>query len=114
MDFSKSIRRFRRKIRPVGEKLEKGRQNTSRLQTKNIVIKAAIFLTLVVVTYAAFPRSELYQYSVTVGDYWRHETLAAPFDFAIYKDEGVIESDKRVIRYNTQPSFREVVALSKS
>ncbi len=109
MDFFKSIRRFRRKIRPVGEKLEKGRQNDTRQVRKNLIIKAAIFLTLVVVTYMAFPRSELYQYKVEVGDYWRHESLTAPFDFAIYKDERVIESDKREIRYTTQPYFQEVL-----
>ena len=108
MDFFKSIRRFRRKIRPVGEKLEKGRQNTTREVRKNRIVKAAIFLTLVIVTYMAFPRSELYQYKVEVGDYWRHESLTAPFDFAIYKDERVIESDKREIRYTTQPYFQEV------
>ena len=108
MEFFKSIRRFRRKIRPVGEKLEKGRGNDTKLHRKNLVIKAAIFFTLVVVTFLAYPRSELYQYNVEVGDYWRLESLKAPFDFAIYKDEGVIASDIRAIRHTTQPYFQEV------
>ena len=92
----------------MGEKLEKGRRNDTKLHRKNLVIKAAIFLTLVAVTFLAYPRSERYQYNVEKGDYWRHESLDAPFDFAIYKDEGVIESDKRAIRYNTLPYFQEV------
>ena len=109
MEFFKSIRRFRRKIRPVGEKLEKGRRNDTKLLRKNLAIKATIFISLVVVTFLAYPRNELYQYTVEVDDYWRHETLKAPFDFPIYKDVGVIESEKRAIRYNTQPYFEEVV-----
>lgn len=108
MEFFKSIRRFRRKIRPVGEKLEKGRRNDTKLQKKNLVIKGAIFLTLLAVTFFAYPRSEIYQYNIAVGDYWHHESIEAPFDFAIFKDEGVIESEKRAIRYNTQPYFQEV------
>ncbi len=108
MKFFKSIRRFRRKIRPVGEKLEKGRRNDTKLQRNNLVIKGAIFCTLVVVTFLAFPKSEVYQYNVAVGDYWHHESVEAPFDFAIFKDEGVNESEKRAIRYNTQPYFQKV------
>ena len=108
MEFFKSIRRFRRKIRPVGEKLEKGRRNDTRLQRKNLVIKGAIFLTLLTITFFAYPRSEVYQYNVEVGDYWHHESVEAPFDFAIFKDEGVIESEKRAIRYNSPPYFQDV------
>lgn len=108
MDFFKSIRRFRRKIRPVGENLEKGRQNDAKLQRKNLLVKSAIFLSLVAVTFLAFPTSELYHFNVEAGDYWRYESLEAPFDFAIFKDEGVIESEKRDIRYNTPPFFKEV------
>ena len=91
MDFFQSIRRFRRKIRPVGERLEKGRSNTDRLKKKNLAVKAAIFFVLIAITFFAYPRSELYQYEVEVGDYWRHESLMSPFDFAIYKDEGIID-----------------------
>ena len=108
MDIFKSIRRFRRKIRPVGEKLEKGRQSETNLLTKNLVVKGLIFLVLLVVSYLAFPRSELYQFSVEEGESWRYETLKAPFDFAIFKDPGVIESEKRNIRFSTAPYFNEV------
>ena len=109
MDFFKVIRRFRRKIRPVGEKLEKGREQAEHELLKNIAVKAGIFFILLVVGYIAYPRSELYQFSVEVGDSWRYEALKAPYDFAIFKDPGVIESEKRLIRFSTPPYFREVV-----
>lgn len=108
MDINRFIRRFRRKIRPVGEKLEKGRNSENQLATKNLFIKSVIFFALLLISYIAFPKSELYQFSVEAGESWRYETLRAPFDFPIYKDEGVIESEKRNIRYTTPPYFSEI------
>ena len=108
MEINRFIRRFRRKIRPVGEKLEKGRKTEEQLLTKNIFIKSVIFLALLSISYIAFPQSELYQFSVEAGESWRYETLKAPFDFPIYKDIGVIESEKRNIRYTTPPYFSEI------
>ena len=92
----------------MGEKLEKGRKSEENLLTKNLVVKGLIFLVLLVVSYLAFPRSELYQFPVEEGESWRYETLKAPFDYAIYKAPGVIESEKRNIRYTTPPYFNEV------
>ena len=108
MDINKFLRRFRRKIRPVGENLEKGRKSDDQLITKNIFLKSIIFLTLLLVSYVAFPKSELYQFSVEPGEAWRNEMLRAPFDFPIYKDQGVIESEKRNIRFTTAPYFSEI------
>ncbi len=108
MDLNKIIRRFRRKIRPVGEKLEKGREQRPLVATGNLLIKSMIFLVLLIVAYFAYPRSGLYQFNVEVGDTWQYETLEAPFDFAIYKDPGVIESERRNIRYSIAPFFREI------
>ena len=108
MDINRFIKRFRRKIRPVGEKLEKGRNSENQLATKNLFIKSVIFFALLLISYIAFPKSELYQFSVESGESWRYETLKAPFDFPIYKDEGVIESEKRNIRYTTPPYFSEI------
>ena len=108
MEFVKSLKRFRRKIRPVGEKLEKGRDNKHRIYWKNLAFKAVIFALLVLVTFAAFPSSEIYKFTVEEGDFWRHETLVAPFDFAIYKDEDVIEAERRNVRFSTPPFFSEL------
>lgn len=108
MEINKFLRRFRRKIRPVGENLEKGRKSEDQFVSKNIFIKSVIFLSLLLVSYIAFPKSELYQFSVEPGESWRYETLKAPFDYPIYKDQGVIESEKRNIRYSTPPFFSEI------
>ena len=109
MEINRFVKRFRRKIRPVGEKLEKGRKSEKQLLTKNILIKSVIFISLLLVSYIAFPKSELYQFSVEPGESWRYESLKAPFDFPIYKDTGVIESEKRNIRYTTPPYFSEIL-----
>ena len=75
---------------------------------KSFIIKCAIFAVMLIVAFAAYPRKELYQFAVEVGEFWRYESLQAPFDFAIYKDPAVIESEIRNVRYSTEPYFREI------
>ncbi|MEX1054486.1 MAG: metal-dependent phosphohydrolase, partial [Rhodothermales bacterium] len=75
----------RKKPRPVGQTLEKGRESSRRTTHANWTFKVGILLALVLITLAAFPRSDVYQYTVQVGNEWRQETLIAPFDYPIYK-----------------------------
>jgi hypothetical protein len=87
--------------------LEKGAEDLKRARRKNLSIKAGIFLSLLVLTMAAFPRGELYRYTVEVGDEWRQETLVAPFGFAIYKDDAERASEREQVRYTTPPFFTQ-------
>jgi len=98
----------RQKARPVGQNLEKGRDDQKRLQRRRNFQKASIFVILVLITLAAFPRGEMYQYAIQVGDEWRQETLTAPFDFPIYKAEDVIREERAAVRYTTPPFFAEI------
>ncbi len=112
MGWIKNVFRSRPRIRPVGERLERGRTTDPRLQQRNNIVKGSIFIGLVVLTYLAFPRGDFYHYTLAEGDFWRQETLIAPFDFAIAKDPEVIESERRNVRFTTPPYFEEVLDAS--
>jgi hypothetical protein len=95
-----------KRARPVGQKLEKGRLADPNASRRNNLVKAAILLTLLVLTLAAFPREDAYHFLVQPGDEWRDETLVAPFDFTIYKDPAVVEAERQQVRNETEPIFR--------
>jgi cyclic-di-AMP phosphodiesterase PgpH len=97
-----------KKPRPVGQRLESGRDVAPQLHRNPTVQRAAILIALVVLTITAFPRGERYQFAVQVGDEWRQETLIAPFDFPIYKAPEVIEEERRAVRFQMPPLFAEI------
>ena len=109
MAFLDIFRRSRKKARPVGQKLEKVRPSEeAHSRTRNLWVKGGIFLLLVLLTVAAFPRGNYYKYAVQVGDEWRGETIVAPLDFPIYKTEEDLDAERRGIRFRTPPFFRAV------
>lgn len=97
-----------KRARPVGQNLERGRGNDRKSARKNLFVKIGIFTVLVGLTLAAFPPTEQYTYFVKEGDVWRNESLLAPFDFAIYKDQATLEAERDQIRYKVPRFFREV------
>ena len=107
MGFLDRIGLAPRKARPVGQQLEKPRDDRG-ARRKNAAVKAAIFAGLVAFTLAAFPRDEVYEYTIQVGEEWHEETLLAPFDFAVYKAPEALEAERREVRFRTPPLFREV------
>ncbi|MDX1741210.1 MAG: HDIG domain-containing protein, partial [Rhodothermales bacterium] len=50
--------------------------------------------------------TEVFEYSVNVGDTWTKETLVADFDFSIRKDEATYEAELEEVRRATPPFFR--------
>ena len=75
------LRRTPKKARPVGQRLEKSRPSEpTQSRARNLWVKGSIFLLLVLLTVAAFPRGNYYRYAVQVGDEWRGETIVAPLD----------------------------------
>ncbi|MEM6648075.1 MAG: HDIG domain-containing metalloprotein [Bacteroidota bacterium] len=103
-------RLFSRKprMRPVGKTLEVGAPVDSKAELRRGLIKASIFLGLIVLTMLAFPRISLYEFAVEVGDTWNRDDLTAPFDFPYYKDAAVLEAERAAIRQSTRPRFLEV------
>lgn len=104
-----------KKARPVGDRLESGRsEREARAEwRKDVLIKVALFVGLVAITVAAFPRGEMYEYTVDVGDTWRQQTLVAPFNFPVYKDPATVEAQQRQARRETPPYFREVPDITQ-
>lgn len=100
----------KRQARPVGDQLETGRseQESAAARRTNILIKLGLFLGLVGITLAAFPRGQMYEYTVEEGDVWRRPTLVAPFNFPVYKDPETVERQRQRARQETPPYFREV------
>jgi putative nucleotidyltransferase with HDIG domain len=94
----------------VGHDLETGgRDDEEESRLRHWLIRGGLFLGLVVLTVAAFPRGEVYEYAVQVGDTWQQATLEAPFDFPIYIEQERVEARRDTVRKNTTPYFREVL-----
>jgi putative nucleotidyltransferase with HDIG domain len=72
------------------------------------LLRGGLLLILIGITVAAFPRGEVYEYTVQVGDTWRQSTLEAPFDFPVYVDQERVEAKRDTVRKNTPPYFREL------
>ncbi len=108
MGLLKRVRSGPRRARPVGNSLERGRDDGRRDRRRNIAVKAGIFLLLTALTLAAFPRGEVFDYTVQVGEVWKRELLVAPFDFALFKSPDSLEAERRQVRFTTPPYFREI------
>ena len=97
---------WKRKPRPVGTRLEKGLATENAPGQSGWLYAGGVLLALVLLTLAAFPRSNIYQYTVEIGDEWHAEALVASFDFPIYKSEEELEAERVALRANTPPYFR--------
>ena len=99
----------RRAPQPVGHELEtSGRSSDDDSDWTYWALRGGLLLILVGITAAAFPRGEVYEYTVQVGDTWRQSTLEAPFDFPVYVDQAQVEARRDTVRKNTPPFFREL------
>ena len=96
---------FRQRARPVGDQLETGASADEQSARTYWLIRGSIFLVLLGITLAAFPRGDVYEQTVEVGDTWRQQTLVAPFNFPIYKDEDSVRAERQAARENTPPYY---------
>jgi hypothetical protein len=109
MGFFEKLGWSRRSAQPVGHELEtSGRSDEGAPRWQRWLLRGGLLLLLVAITAVAFPRGEVYEYTVQVGDPWRQSTLKAQFDFPIYIDEERVEAKRDTVRQNTPPYFREV------
>lgn len=97
-----------KKARPVGQDLESGRHDEVRQNRQKWAIRIGLFLALVVITVLAFPRGEVYEYTVEIGDTWRQPTLVASFNFPIRKDSERVRLEREEARQQTPPYFEEL------
>jgi putative nucleotidyltransferase with HDIG domain len=94
--------------RPVGQDLESGRDDVAKRARTKWLLRAGLFVVLLVATVGAFPRGEVFEYTVQVGDTWRQPTLVAPFNFPVYKDPETVQQERAAARART-PAFFAVV-----
>lgn len=95
--------------RPVGHDLETGgRDEDEESPLRHWALRGGLLLALIVISVMAFPRGEVYEYAVQVGDTWQQATLEAPFDFPIYIDEARVQARRDTVRKNTAPFFRQM------
>ena len=106
MKVLRDIGLWKKKPQPVGGNLEKGLSSRDKSGQIQWMYNGGILLALVLLTLAAFPRSNVYQYTVEIGEEWHGETVVAPFDFSIYKSETELEVERTALRENTPPYFR--------
>jgi putative nucleotidyltransferase with HDIG domain len=53
------------------------------------------------------PKREMFHYQYSKGEIWNYETLRAPFNFPILRNEAEIETEKNSIKNNFIPRFRK-------
>lgn len=92
-------------VRPVGTTLETRDQTSGPSVKKDVAIKVAIFLTLIVATMFTFRRGSDFDYAVALDDVWRWEDLGAPYNFSILKTTQEVAADLLEIRTSTLPIF---------
>jgi len=98
-----------RKAQPVGKDLEIGEKSEEGAAWRQWLLRGGLFIALVALTVAAFPRGEFFEYTVEVGDTWRQSTLTAPFNFPVYLNEDRVQARRDTVRKNTPPYFRSLL-----
>jgi cyclic-di-AMP phosphodiesterase PgpH len=93
------------RVRPVGTSLESGRDDDREHPRTNVLVKVALFVVLLAVSLAVFPRGQIYRYTVEVDDIWRQDNLLAPFVFAIKKSPDVLKAQRDSILVNSPRYF---------
>ncbi|QZT38235.1 HDIG domain-containing protein [Halosquirtibacter xylanolyticus] len=64
-----------------------------------------ICVSTIAMLFFAFPREKNFRYEYQEGKPWRHETLYAPFSFAIAKNKQELKEEERIAMKGYQPYF---------
>ena len=70
-----------------------------------VVAKVIAFLVAIVLVCWQMPRTGKFKYEYQLSKPWQHETLYAPFDFPIYKDDETLNAETEAIAANVKPIF---------
>ena len=68
--------------------------------------KALMFVLAIVLIYWQLPRVVKFGYEYQLFKPWQHETLYAPFDFPIYKDEEMLKVENEEALKSVKPIFQ--------
>jgi putative nucleotidyltransferase with HDIG domain len=75
-------------------------------QYYQLVYLATVFIAGIGLIFMVFPGESRFKYEFQKGSPWRHETLIAPFNFAILKTDAEIKSETDSILSTYAPYFR--------
>ena len=67
--------------------------------------KVFLFILTAVLIVYLLPKGGKFKYEIPKGKPWQHESLYAPFDFAILKSEDEIAEEKEEIRNKHTPYY---------
>lgn len=113
MSFLDKIRLGRKKIRPVGSRLETGIKDSDGARRRKLVAKFGMIGALIALTILAFPGDE-FKVDAREGDIWNAPTLLAPYSFSILKDPAQLREEKDQVKYQTPPLFEEIDWVSET
>lgn len=71
----------------------------------NRILKILLIIASTATILFCFPNNGSFKYEFHKGNPWKHETLIAPFDFAIYKTDKEISSERFELLKNYKPYF---------
>ncbi len=88
---------------------------TSLVQSYHWFYLSMVFIVGIGLIFLIFPGESRFKYEFQKGSPWRHETLIAPFDFAIMKTEAEIktENDSLLKRYRPYFTFDTLVGSAE-
>lgn len=69
------------------------------------IVNLILFTTSIIIVVMIFPREGKFRYEFQRGKPWLHETLIAPWDFAVKKSEGDIKRERDSILSSFAPIF---------
>src|SRR5690554_5375103 len=72
----------------------------------SIIFKSIFFITLVVIIVQLLPRENRFKYYYQISKPWEYETLIAPYDFPVYKEEALYKKEKDSAVTNILPYYR--------
>lgn len=75
--------------------------------------KALMFIIAMVLVYWQMPRVGKFRYEFQLYKPWQHETLYAPFDFPIYKDEEMLKVESDEALKSVKPVFQYDLETTK-
>ena len=70
-----------------------------------VIGKVLVFVVAVLLVWWQMPRTGKFKYEYQLAKPWQHETLYAPFDFPIYKDNATLNAETDAVSASVKPIF---------
>ena len=69
------------------------------------IAKVTVFIVTAFLVFWQLPRTGKFKYEYQLSKPWQHETLYAPFDFPIYKDNETLRAENEAVTQKVKPVF---------